>query len=184
MTLEGALESTALDNPAFRLASVIFLGQVLWKYTALGVKTSTILGPSIKAVSLYTILNFSLCFSRFACWYFIKVAAFSEMSFLVLDLLVFLLLACIYCMLVLGLIADQKLPVATISHISAYIIVCSFFMVEHFLFASQISLTLSRHWWSLFWNYISSPLPHDLRTSEATEAIARICSKSFWLQNS
>lgn len=55
MTLVDAQEFTALDNPVFQLVSRTFLGQVLWKYIALGVKIFIILGPSIKAVSLWHI---------------------------------------------------------------------------------------------------------------------------------
>ena len=57
MILVDALEFTALDNPAFQLVSQTFPVLVLWKYIALGVKIFTILGPSIKAVSLYILLS-------------------------------------------------------------------------------------------------------------------------------
>jgi len=60
MILADAQEFTALDNLVFQLVSQTSLDPVLWKYTALGVKTFTILGPSIKAVSLYIIL-LNLC---------------------------------------------------------------------------------------------------------------------------
>ena len=63
MILEDAQEFTAPDNPAFQLVSQTFLGQVPWRYTALDVKTYTILGPSIKAVSLYLLFNFLRGFS-------------------------------------------------------------------------------------------------------------------------
>ena len=81
MILVDAQEFTALDSPAFQLVNRTFLGQVLWKYTALGVKIFTIHVPSIKAVSLYLLLypffvgefELMLCF-----WNFI---IFSGLSF-------------------------------------------------------------------------------------------------------
>jgi hypothetical protein len=56
MTLADAQEFTAPDNPAFQLVSPTFLGPALWRYIARGVKTFTILVPSIKAVSLFNII--------------------------------------------------------------------------------------------------------------------------------
>ena len=56
MTSVDAQEFTAPDNLAFQLASLTFLGLALWRYIARGVKTFTILGPSIKAVSLFNII--------------------------------------------------------------------------------------------------------------------------------
>jgi hypothetical protein len=58
MILADAQEFTALDNPAFQLASRTFLGQVLWKYIVLGVRIFIIRGPSIKAVSLWPFIYY------------------------------------------------------------------------------------------------------------------------------
>jgi hypothetical protein len=58
MILADVQEFTALDNPAFQLASRTFLGQVLWKYIVLGVRIFIIRGPSIKAVSLWPFIYY------------------------------------------------------------------------------------------------------------------------------
>lgn len=60
MTLGDVPESTAVDNPAFRLVNRTFLVQALWKYTAPDVKIFTTLGPSIKVVS-FKISFFLFC---------------------------------------------------------------------------------------------------------------------------
>jgi hypothetical protein len=41
---------------------------------------------------------------------------------------------------------------------------------------SQVSFTLFRHWWSLFWNDISSPVFNDSRASQAAKGSADLCS--------
>jgi hypothetical protein len=50
------------------------------------------------------------------------------------------------------------------------------------LFLYKISLTLPRHWWSLFWNNISSPIFDDIWSPKATEGNTELRPKSFWLQ--
>lgn len=40
-----------------------------------------------------------------------------------------------------------------------------------------------RHWWSLFWDHISTPVPDDIRAPEATEGISKLRSKSIWVQD-
>ena len=69
-------------------------------------------------------------------------------------------------------------------HICLVVTVILEWFLAWLLCCSCISFTLPRHWWSIFWYHISSSLLDDIPTLEATEAIATICSKGFWLQTS
>lgn len=53
MTLEDALEFTAVDSHAFRLDNQTYRAQVLWRSTVLNAKTFTTLDPNTKAVSFF-----------------------------------------------------------------------------------------------------------------------------------
>ena len=65
---------------------------------------------------------------------------------------------------------------------SFYGFMCTYFKVTLFCFYTKNSLTLLRHWWSLFWNNISSPIFDDIWAPKATKGNTELCPKSFWLQ--
>lgn len=63
MTLEDVQEFIAVDSLVFQLDSRTSRAQVLWRYTVPSVKTSTILDPNTKAVSLHFEFVFGLYYS-------------------------------------------------------------------------------------------------------------------------
>lgn len=67
MTLADALECIAVLNHVFQLGYQMFPVLVLLRFTALGVKTSTIQDPNIKTVSFIyyqSVLSYPNCFVK------------------------------------------------------------------------------------------------------------------------